>query len=307
MVVVIITLLILNVVGDLTAITSARVLPLAEGWLTLRTIFLITFGFYLWVMSLSLIKDLVEAALGRRAHVNAGSLDAGLTLIQFGLVGVGIFGVLRVLQVNAATIAAITGGLSIGVGLALQDVLKNFLGGIIVLFEGSVRPGDWVEIAGTEGAIDKLSIRSTVVRSFDNVEYIVPNQDWLNSTVTTFTRNNRLVRTRVPIGVSYDADPHIVQALLVETATRHPEVLAEPPPVAPLIAFGASSIDFLILAWVEDATIKGKVASELRLQIWDALEANGIEIPYPQQDIHIRSGVLPLDASQHTPPMATGV
>lgn len=296
LVAVIVILLALNVVGDLSALAGARVMPLADGWLTLGTIFAVTFGFYLWIMTVSLIKDIIKAVAGRRAHVNTGSLDAALTLIQYGLVALGLFGVLRTLQVNAATIAAITGGLSIGVGLALQDVLKNFLGGIILLFEGSVRPGDWVEIAGTEGAIDKLSIRSTVVRTFDNVEYIVPNQDWLNSTVKTFTRSSRLVRTQVPVGVTYAADPHFVRELLTETAAQHPDVLSEPPPLAPLVGFGASSLDFLVLAWVNDATIKGKVASELRLQIWDVLMANEIEIPYPQQDIHIRSGLHPLPA-----------
>jgi small-conductance mechanosensitive channel len=269
-------------------------MPLAEGWLTIGTIFAVTFGFYLWIMGLSLVKELISAATSRRSGVNVGSLDAALTLIQYGLVALGLFWLLRTLQVNAATIAAITGGLSIGVGLALQDVLKNFLGGIILLFEGSVRPGDWVEIAGTEGAIDKLSIRSTVVRTFDNVEYIVPNQDWLNSTVKTFTGSSRLVRARVPVSVSYAADPHFVRELLIETAGQHPDVLSDPAPLARLVAFGASSLDFFVLAWVNDATNKAKVASELRLQIWDALMANGIEIPYPQQDIHIRSGLHPL-------------
>jgi potassium efflux system protein len=303
---VIVILLALNVVGDLAAVSSARVMPLADGWLTIGTIFIITFGFYLWIMVLSLVKDLIKVVAVRRSAVNIGSLDAALTLIQYSLVALGLFGVLRTLQVNAATIAAITGGLSIGVGFALQDVLKNFLGGIIVLFEGSVRPGDWVEIAGTEGSIDKLSIRSTVVRTFDNVEYIVPNQDWLNSTVKTFTRSSRLVRTQVPIGVTYAADPHFVKELLTETASRHPDVLSEPAPVAPLINFGASSLDFLVLAWVSDATIKGKVASELRLQIWDALKANEIEIPYPQQDLHIRSGLHPLPEAAPTAVRADG-
>ncbi len=137
-----------------------------------------------------------------------------------------------------------------------------------------------------------------MVRTFDNVEYIVPNQDWLNSTVTTFTRSSRLVRTRVEVGVSYHADPHFVQALLIDVASQHPEVLDEPAPVAPLINFGDSSLDFLVLAWVEDAMVKGKVASELRMQIWDALAANDVEIPFPQQDLHIRgSAHLPIAGS----------
>jgi potassium-dependent mechanosensitive channel len=284
-------LLFINTVIPLETVASATLFALQDGWLTVGVAFVAVFGFCLWFMGLNLIKDLIKAFAARRGQVNIGSLDAALTLMQYVLVVMGLYAVLRVLQFDTTTIAAITGGLFIGVGLALQDVIKNFLGGIIVLFEGSVRPGDWIEIAGAEGEVASLSIRSTVVRTFDNVEYIVPNQDWLNSTVTTFTRNSRKVRTRVPIGVSYGSDPHFVQQLLVELARAHPDVLTEPPPVAPLIDFGESSVDFVVLAWVEDAKIKARVASELRLRIWDAFQANGIEIPFPQRDLYIRSGL----------------
>lgn len=291
LVIVAVVLFILDTVANIDLLAEAQIMPLQSGWLTVGAVFTATFGYYVWIMVISLLKSIALAYAGRQGSVNTGSLDAGLTLIQYSLVAAGLFGVFRLLQFNAATVAAITGGLSIGVGIALQDVLKNFLGGIIVLFEGSVRPGDWIEVSGTEGEIASLSIRSTVVRTFDNVEYIVPNQDWLNSTVKTFTRSSRRGRARIPIGVSYNADPHAVQQLLIDTAKAHPDVLAEPPPVAPLVDFGASSVDFILLAWVEDAKIRGKVAGELRLCIWDALAEAGIEIPFPQQDIHIRSGL----------------
>lgn len=289
---IVVALLFVNTITPLDSLAAATLLPMEDGWLTLGAVLAVILGFYLWIMGLNLTKDVIEALAERRGDVNVGSLDAGLTLVKYVLVAAGFYAVLRVLQVDTTTVAAITGGLFIGVGLALQDVIKNFFGGIIVLFEGSVRPGDWIEIAGAEGEVANLSIRSTVVRTFDNVEYIVPNQDWLNSTVTTFTRNSRKVRTRVPIGVSYDANPHVVQELLLEVARAHPDVLSEPSPLAPLVEFGESSVDFVVLAWVEDAKIKARVAGELRLRIWDAFQANGIEIPYPQRDLHIRSGVL---------------
>ncbi|HHY57508.1 MAG TPA: mechanosensitive ion channel [Chloroflexi bacterium] len=295
-----VVLLVVNTITDITTIADATVLHLEEGWLSLGALFAATVGFYFWIMAISLIKDLIKSYYGWRTGANTGSLNAALTLVQYGLIGLGLFAIFNILQFNPTTVAAITGGLSIGIGFALQDVLKNFLGGIIVLFEGSVRPGDWVEVAGAEGEVDKLSIRSTVVRTFDNVEYIVPNQDWLSSTVTTYTRNSRRVRTRVPVGVSYNADPHAVQKLLIETALAHPDVVKEPPPAAPLVDFGASSVDFVVLAWVDDAKIKGKVAAELRMRIWDALKAAGVEIPFPQQDVHIRSG-LPHLGNQAVP------
>lgn len=288
--VVIVVLLGINTVIDIRVAADATLFRLEDGWLTLGAVFVATVGFYFWIVLLALLKDLIGAALRKRGQINAGSLDAGLTLAQYGMIALGLFGVFQVLQFNAATVAAITGGLSVGIGFGLQDVFKNFLGGIIVLFEGSVRPGDFVEISGTEGHVDKLSIRSTVVRTYDNIEYIVPNQDWLSSTIKTYTRNSRRVRTSVPIGVSYDADPRFVQQLLVETALSHPDVLHEPSPAAALVNFGASSIDFVVLAWVDDVKLMGKVAGDLRFRIWDALKANGIEMPFPQQDIHIRSG-----------------
>ena len=155
-----------------------------------------------------------------------------------------------------------------------------------------MKPGDWVEVGGHEGEVDNLSIRATIVRTFDNVEFIVPNQEWLTSTVTTFTRNNRQARTRVPISVSFGSDVQAVQTLLVETALQHPMVLAKPRPLAPIVNFGQFSIDYIVLAWVSDAKDRALVASELRMTYWNALKAHGIEVPYPQSDIHVRSGAL---------------
>ena len=278
----------LGAVVELEELFRAPLFPLQDGMLTLGALLLATVGFYFWIVCLSLAKDVVQALLSRRPGANPGVVDASLTLVQYALIVAGAFGVARLLQFDPTTVAAITGGLSLGVGFALQDVFKNFIGGLIVLFEGSVRPGDLIEIAGTEGEVDRLSVRSTVVRTFDNVEYIVPNQEWLGSTVKVLTHTSRRVRLRVPVGVSYDADPHRVQALLSETAQRHPDVLPEPAPAAGLVAFGDSSLDFILFVWVGEAKLQGRVANELRLMIYDVLTANDIRIPYPQHDVHIQ-------------------
>ena len=275
-------------VGDLM---RAPLWPRSGAMLTGGALFAATFGLYFWIMFVALFRDVLQALLSRRRGAKPGSISAGLTLVQYGLIALGLFAVFRLLQLNATTVAAISGGLSIGIGFALQDVLKNFIGGLIVLFEGTVRPGDWVQIADVEGEVDRLSIRSTVVRTFDNVEFVVPNQDWLSSTVVTYTRTDRRARMRVPIGVTYEVDPHIVQQVLIEAARRHPDVLADPPPLAPVVDYGASSVDFVVLAWVEDAKYRNRIAAELRLLIWTALAEHGIDIPYPQQDVHIRSGL----------------
>ena len=281
--------LVLDAVVELSVLLQAPLFPQQDEALTLGNFLLATVGFYFWIACLSMVKDAAQALLSRRPGANAGVVDASLTLLQYALVVAGAFAVLRLLQFDPTTVAAITGGLSLGLGIASQDVFKNFIGGLIVLFEGSVRPGDLVEIAGTEGEVDRLSVRSTVVRTFDNVEYIVPNQEWLGSTVKVLTHTSRRMRVRVPVGVSYDADPYRVQALLSETARRHPDVLPDPAPVASLVAFGASSLDFILFVWVGEAKFQGRVANELRLMLYDVLTANDIRIPYPQHDVYIRS------------------
>lgn len=281
-------------VVNVPSLLGQPLLTLFEESITIGGFLLVVVGFPLWFIATGAIEDTLYWLLSRRRRTRAesGSLVASLTLLRYLFIVIGLFVTFSLLGLNATTIAAITGGLSIGVGLALQDVLRNFLGGLIVLFDGTVKPGDWVEVGGHEGEVDNLSIRATIVRTFDNVEFIVPNQEWLTSTVTTFTRNNRQARTRVPISVSFGSDVQAVQTLLVETALQHPLVLAEPRPLAPIVNFGQFSIDYIVLAWVADAKDRALVASELRMTYWNALKAHGIEVPYPQSDIHVRSGSL---------------
>ena len=283
-------------VVNVPVLLSQPLLTLFEESITIGGFLLVVLGFPLWVIATGAIEDVLHWFLSRRrrrTRVESGSLVASLTLLRYLLIVIGLFVTFSLLGLNATTIAAITGGLSIGIGLALQDVLRNFLGGLIVLFDGTVKPGDWVEVGGHEGEVDNLSIRATIVRTFDNVEFIVPNQEWLTSTVTTFTRNSRQARTRVPISVSFGSDVQAVQTLLIETALQHPLVLAEPQPLAPIVNFGQFTIDYIVLAWVADAKDRAQVASELRMTYWNALKENGIEVPYPQSDIHVHSELPP--------------
>lgn len=284
----------LSDVVNVPSLLGQPLLTLFEESITIGGFLLLVVGFPLWLLATGAIEDVLYWLLARRRNrLELGSLVASLTLLRYLLIIVGLFVTFSLLGLDATTIAAITGGLSIGVGLALQDVLRNFLGGLIVLFDGTVKPGDWVEVGGHEGEVDNLSIRATIVRTFDNVEFIVPNQEWLNSTVTTFTRNNRQARTRVPISVSFGADVQAVQTLLIETALQHPMVLAEPRPLAPIVNFGQFTIDYIVLAWVADAKDRAQVASELRMTYWTTLKAHGIEVPYPQSDVHVRNELPP--------------
>ena len=291
-------------VVNVPVLLSQPLLTLFEESITIGGFLLVVLGFPLWVIATGAIEDVLHWFLSRRrrrTRVESGSLVASLTLLRYLLIVIGLFVTFSLLGLNATTIAAITGGLSIGIGLALQDVLRNFLGGLIVLFDGTVKPGDWVEVGGHEGEVDNLSIRATIVRTFDNVEFIVPNQEWLTSTVTTFTRNSRQARTRVPISVSFGSDVQAVQTLLIETALLHPLVLDEPRPIAPIVEFGAFSINYVVLAWVEDAKDRAQAASELRMMYWNTLKEHDIQVPYPQTDVHLHRDTLSVETTPETP------
>ena len=286
----------LLVLGMLTQLTILSNAPLStaeeENPLTLGRVVIVVVGFYFWFILTHVLYDGLQAITTRRDQGSSGTMQASLIIGRYLLIIAGAIVVLQLLQLDTTTVAAITGGLSIGLGFALQDVIKNFLGGIILLFEGTIRPGDWVEVEGVEGEVESLRIRATIIRRLDDVRIIVPNQEWLNSRVTTYTHGGRRSLVKVSVGVSYRSNLQQIRDLLIETARRHPDVLYDPEPAAILINFGASSLDILVAAWVGDASIRRRVANELRLMIWDTFEEHGIEIPYPQRDVHLHPDLL---------------
>lgn len=208
---------------------------------------------------------------------------------------------------NPTAFAAITGGLSVGIGFGLKEVFSNFISGIVLLFEGTLKPGDIIEIGGESSEVKKLSFRSTTVRVFkDNSEKIIPNQNFFTQDFTTFTGSNRLVRRSLKVSTSYDCDPQKVINLLLQIAAQHPRILQEPPPLAFFVNFGDSSLNFEISFWLDDPLIGKTVASEIGCKIWKTFAESKIEIPYPQRDLHIRSwddslNFLPQNSKSSTP------
>ncbi|MCB0187047.1 MAG: mechanosensitive ion channel, partial [Caldilineaceae bacterium] len=184
----------------------------------------------------------------------------------------------------------IGGGLSVGIGFGLQELVANFISGILLLFERTVRPGDMIEVSGQKGVVDKLRMRSTVIRTFDNTEIFVPNKNLLTSSFTAYTQTDRVVRRLLTVGVSYDSDPSQVRTILQDVANRHGLVLKKPEPLVFFLGFGASSLDFQLAVWVDDPLNAMRVASDLYFMIWNEFEKYEIEIPFPQQDLHLRSG-----------------
>ncbi|PWV99025.1 small-conductance mechanosensitive channel [Hoeflea marina] len=229
----------------------------------------------------------LDGSVMARGRVDTGVRNSIKTGI--GYLGVGLAGLLAISAagIDLSSLALVAGALSLGIGFGLQNIVSNFVSGLILLVERPFKVGDWVVTGATEGFVKKISVRATEIETFNRQSIIVPNADLINASVGNWTHRNRMGRADVNVGVGYGSDPRQVMTILEEIALAHPKVLRNPEPIVQFIEFGASSIDFALKVFIADILDGGQVRSELRLAIFERLKAEGIEIPYPQRDFNI--------------------
>jgi len=205
------------------------------------------------------------------------------------------------------TVFAVFGGaIGVGLGFGLQKVVSNFVSGVILLMDRSIKPGDVVEISGTYGRINKLAGRYTSVISRDGREHLIPNEDMVTQTVVNWTFSHRMVRRHMPLGISYKSDVDLAMTLMIEAAEEVPRILDDPAPRVLIKGFGDNAIDLELRVWIQDAKNGvSNVASEVYYKIWQKFNANNVEFPYPQRDIHIvsreKSAITPESISDLAP------
>ncbi len=214
-------------------------------------------------------------------------------ILRYFLIALGTVLIFGYVGVSPTAVAAISGGLSVGLGFGLKEVISNFVSGIWLLFEGALKPGDIIKIDGDISKVVRLGVRATTVQVVkDNSEEIIPNQIFFTQNVSTLTGSNNLVFLSLVVGAHYDCSPPKVIEVLLSVAHEHPQVLETPPPSAFALNFGDSSIDYELKFCIADPLIFKVVTSELICAVWQAFADHGIEMPYPQRDLHIRSGNL---------------
>ena len=236
------------------------------------------------------VRQFLEQTFLPQAGAEPALTHAITALITYALIILGVGVGLSAIGVDLTTLTVILGGLSVGLGFGLQEIVSNFVSGFILLFERSIGPGDVVRIGDATGVVQRVGIRSLIVRTRDNIELIVPNSYFLTEIVTNLTRSEGSVRARVSVGVTYQASPRQVEQALLEAA-QHPDILEQPAPTVQFRDFGESSLNFDLLVWTYQADRLEPLLSDLRYRVWDSLAAHNIEIPFPQRDLHIRSNI----------------
>jgi small-conductance mechanosensitive channel len=235
------------------------------------------------------LRSFLEAEIFPRRSLDRGVRDAIKKLAHYCIVFLGVLTAISVTGFDLTSFALLGGALGIGIGFGLQNVINNFVSGLILLFERPVKVGDTVVIENQTGKVKKIGLRSTVIETFDLAEVIVPNSNFVSTTVTNWTLTTRRARIKIPVGVAYGSDVPQVLGMLKEIAAAHPMALPDPPANVLFMAFGASSLDFEVHVWIANVADLPTVRSEIGLEIERRFREAGVEIPFPQQTLHVRS------------------
>jgi small-conductance mechanosensitive channel len=283
-----------NEVSDITAAVR-RVLDypiFPSSGITTASLLALVLLFGLVVLAERVVRRYFITRLLQRTHLEPAMQFALARVIGYALLGLGFYISLQMLGVNLSSLAFVAGAVGVGLGFGLQNIISNFISGLIILAERPIAIGDRVEIGGVAGQVREISLRSTTVITNDNMAIIVPNADFITQRVTNWSYDDPRVRFRIPFGVAYGTDLPKLRKLMLEVADEHPKALKDPQPELFFVGFGDSSLNFELAVWSSESTLSPRrFHSDLFFAIEKKLRESGIEIPFPQQDLHVRTVV----------------
>ncbi|MEM9447960.1 MAG: mechanosensitive ion channel domain-containing protein [Cyanobacteria bacterium P01_E01_bin.6] len=282
------------------------IFPLGDHTYSVTDIFILIGAFFGIFLAATLLTNVLRSRILNIAGISTGSQEAIATLTRYTLIALGTLVILQVWGLDLSSLTLLASALGVGIGFGFQNIAKDFGSGLILLFERPVQVGDFVEVGLFQGTVDRIGARSTNVKTLDRVSIIVPNSYFLENQVINWSHENPLSRISIPVGVSYDADPEDVRALLLQAAEEHAAIVHFPKPQVFFDGFGESSLNFLLLVWIVQPNQQLIIKSDLYFQVFALLKRKDIKIPFPQRDLHVRSGQLPIHLnSAHEFPLPT--
>jgi small-conductance mechanosensitive channel len=264
-------------------------LRLGQISITLGGVLLFAFSVWLAFWAGKTVRVVLHDEVLPKMSLPRGVANSISSLTYYAVVIFGLFVALAAAGFEIGQLAIVIGALGVGIGLGLQDVVRNFVSGLILMFERPIQPGDVVEVGGTSGKVREIGMRATTLSTFEGADVVVPNGMLLSDKLINWTLSDMDRRIDVNVGVAYGSDPRKVLDLLLEVTTATPGIATEPAPAILFTGFGASSLDFGIRAWTNNFGDWVKIRSDLNVRVYDALLAAGIQIPFPQQDVHLRT------------------
>jgi len=281
-------------------IFTTSLFKLGDSNISLGTIFYFIIGFIVLSYLAKRLKILLVDGLLVRANVDKGARNSIGLIARVLFMFIGSIVIIQTAGIDMSSLSLLAGALGVGIGFGLQNITDNFISGIIILFEKPIKVGDRIVVGDTEGDVINISVRATTILTNENVSIIVPNSEFISSRVINWSHNDRNIRFDLPVGVSYNEDPQKVKKLLLKVAQENKNVLEEPEPIVFFDEFADSSLNFILGVWTSTYTDKPrKLKSELYFKIFDVFKKEGIEIPFPQRDLHIKSQPKEITSKDH--------
>jgi small-conductance mechanosensitive channel len=251
-------------------------------------IYLILASVLLFFVSSAVKKIIIQRVLSK-SRIELGVRVAVGSIVKYTLLVVGFIVIFQTAGINLSSITILFGALGIGIGFGLQNVTNNFVSGLIILFERPIKVGDRIEVANIAGDVVDISMRATTIVTNDNISIIVPNSQFISETVINWSHTDRNVRFNFPVGVSYKEDPETVRKILLEIASDNPGVLKNPKPDVLFSEYADSAMIFNLRVWTREYINRpGVLKSQLYYEVARRFREQGIEIPFPQRDVHIK-------------------
>jgi small-conductance mechanosensitive channel len=285
--------LVLNLLGLLEPVERVLSFPivniggvLISFWILIRALLIIVF----FILGSRLIQGFLDYKAYPAMGVKPGTGFAVNTIIRYSFLAVGVLVALDTVGVDLRLLLVFAGAIGIGIGLGLQNMAASMISGFAIIFGGKVRKGDWIEVEGNLGEVVDISVLSTRIRTRQIVEYLVPNSNLVANTIVNYSLSSPMIWSGMNVGVSYGSDPREVERILLEVAGREPMVSHQLPPRVLFTEFADSALNFRLLVWIDARRYAERVVhSALYFAIFEAFRKAGIEIPFPQRDIHIRT------------------
>lgn len=289
----------LSIIGQLDwAANTLDSIAIEVGGLRLSPLLLIKAGALvivaLWLTNIA--SNFVEGQINRATDLTPSIQVLLIKIIRIGLMVIAIAIALSAVGINLSALAVFSGAVGVGVGIGLQKIVANFVSGIILLADKSVKPGDLVTIGDNSGRISAMKTRYISVAAGDGREFLIPNEDLVTQKVTNWTYTDKNTLVKIAFATNYDADPRLVVRLAIETAAAAPRAIKGRPPNCILTEFAEAGMKFSLTFWIADPDGMDNVKSDVMLALWDGFKREGIRVPYPVREIRVRGGALPVES-----------